>query len=259
MPGVSAALRKRKQKPRKNKERAPWDKPRGKKSKKEDDSDAVESQTEEDYSDTNEERKEEYRKGGYHPVAQGELYNSRYRTAHKLGWGYFSTVWLVWDYIDKDFKAMKVQKGAQHYREAAFDEIKLLDQIMKGDPHLEKCCCAMTDSFEHKGPNGKHVVMVFRVLGENLLSLITKYDYKGTPLRLIRPIAKQILIGLDYLHRELADHPHGFKAGERPAADALLKKIRKIMESYTAPPIDRQLLSDGEGPEHAEQSAGASG
>ena len=41
-------------------------------------------------------------KGGYHPVQVGELCNWRYRIVRKLGWGHFSTVWLVHDstYVD---------------------------------------------------------------------------------------------------------------------------------------------------------------
>ena len=238
---VAAQLRKRR--PRKNKGQRnmkPWEKVRKRAPKKKDED--VESHTEEeDYSDTQEERKEEYRKGGYHPVSEGELYNHRYRTVHKLGWGYFSTVWLVWDYVDSDFKAMKVQKGAEHYREAALDEIKLLAQIMEGDPKSEKCCCSMTDSFEHTGPNGKHIIMVFLVLGENLLSLITKYDYKGAPLKLVRKIAQQTLIGLDYLHRE-RQIIHTDLKPENIMLSKPVKKIRRIMDLYQAPPIEKQLL-----------------
>ena len=41
---------------------------------------------------------EGYRKGGYHPVKPGDLFKSgRYSVVRKLGWGHFSTVWLVSD------------------------------------------------------------------------------------------------------------------------------------------------------------------
>ena len=43
--------------------------------------------------------------------------------------------------------------------------------------------------------------MVFEILGVNLLEIMKRYDYKGIPLPLVRRMAKQILIGLDYLHR----------------------------------------------------------
>lgn len=35
--------------------------------------------------------------GGYHCVQIGSIYNERYKVIRKLGWGYFSTVWLCWD------------------------------------------------------------------------------------------------------------------------------------------------------------------
>jgi serine/threonine-protein kinase SRPK3 len=44
--------------------------------------------------------------------------------------------------------------------------------------------------------------MVFEVLGENLLSLIKRYDHRGIPIPTVKRIIKQILLGLDYLHRE---------------------------------------------------------
>ena len=35
--------------------------------------------------------------GGYHPVQIGDILNRRYQVVSKLGWGYFSTVWLCQD------------------------------------------------------------------------------------------------------------------------------------------------------------------
>jgi serine/threonine-protein kinase SRPK3 len=43
--------------------------------------------------------------------------------------------------------------------------------------------------------------MVFEIVGVTLLELIKRYNYKGIPLPYIRIITKQILIGLDFLHR----------------------------------------------------------
>ena len=43
--------------------------------------------------------------------------------------------------------------------------------------------------------------MVFEILGVNLLEIMKRYDYKGIPIPIVRRIAKQILISLDYLHR----------------------------------------------------------
>jgi len=43
--------------------------------------------------------------------------------------------------------------------------------------------------------------MVFEVLGENLLGLIKRHQNKGVPMHLVKQIAKQVLLGLDYMHR----------------------------------------------------------
>ena len=67
-----------------------------------------------------------------------------------------------------------MQKSASHYTEAAYDEITLLQQIAEGDPQGEHGCCRLLDSFEHTGPHGEHVCMVFEVLGDNLLALIKR-------------------------------------------------------------------------------------
>ena len=47
-----------------------------------------------------------------------------------------------------------------------------------------------------------HVCMVFEVLGENLLGLIKRWNHRGIPMPLVKQITKQVLLGLDYLHRE---------------------------------------------------------
>ena len=53
----------------------------------------------------------------------------------------------------------------------------------------------------HYGANGDHFIMVFEILGVNLLEIMKRYDYKGIPMPLVRRMSKQVLIGLDYLHR----------------------------------------------------------
>ena len=44
--------------------------------------------------------------------------------------------------------------------------------------------------------------MVFEVLGNNLLKPIIQSDYRGLPLTAVRWIIRQVLLGVDYLHRQ---------------------------------------------------------
>lgn len=130
--------------------------------------------------------------------------DGKYTVVRKLGWGHFSTVWLSRDNVTHKHVALKVVRSAAHYTETAIDEIKLLNKIVAGKPDHpgRKHVVSLLDSFEHKGPNGTHVCMVFEVLGENLLGLIKRWNHRGIPMPLVKQITKQVLLGLDYLHRE---------------------------------------------------------
>ena len=177
------------------------------------------------YDDTKESSKD-YRPGGYHPIEIGDLFNNRYLVVQKLGWGHFSTVWLCLDRTHGTYVAMKVQKSAANYTEAALDEIELLlkissnykspiwvDSIKQYHPEQvneinergvttgHTYVVQLLNTFSHSGPNGTHICLVFEVLGVNLLEIIKFYQYKGIPINLCRRISKQVLIGLDYLHR----------------------------------------------------------
>ena len=118
--------------------------------------------------------------------------------------GFFSCLFMLICELGQRYVALKVQKSAQHYTEAAMDEITILQQIAEGDPDDKKCVVKLLDHFKHSGPNGQHVCMVFEYLGDNLLTLIKYSEYRGMPIHRVKEICFHILAGLDYLHRQLS-------------------------------------------------------
>lgn len=155
----------------------------------------------------------------------------RYVVIKKLGWGHFSTVWMVKDRkaaannSREEFFAMKVQKSAEHYTEAAMDEVELLDCIHKERKKSKQLfetgagkdndgvtaeeiveysqyVATLHDSFFHTGPNGRHMCMVFSMLGNNLLSVIKAFNYRGIPIPVVKNMIRGICKGLDFLHRK---------------------------------------------------------
>ncbi|KAL4247273.1 Serine/Arginine-Rich Protein Kinase [Abortiporus biennis] len=152
-----------------------------------------------------EESPADYNSGGYLPVKVTDTFkDSRYLVVRKLGWGHFSTVWLVKDTHAKRHSALKVVKSAGRYAETARDEIKLLKQVMEVEPSHpgRNHIVSFLDSFQHTGPEGSHVCLVFEPLGENLLALVERHKATGVPTPLVKMITKQILLGLQYLHDE---------------------------------------------------------
>lgn len=170
-----------------------------------DDEDDDEDEDEDMVHPENEEDMKDYVPGGYHTCYIGETYkNNKYTLVRKLGWGHFSTVWLAKDNDRNCHVAMKIVRSAKHYTETAVDEIKLLDIVTTSDVNHpgHQHVIQLLDTFTHKGPNGTHVVMVFEVLGENLLGLIRRYKHRGIPIVFVKQISKQLLSALDFLHRK---------------------------------------------------------
>ncbi|TYZ66666.1 hypothetical protein PybrP1_007484 [[Pythium] brassicae (nom. inval.)] len=155
-------------------------------------------------SESEEEETKSYKPGGYHRVEVGQVYKNRFEVLAKLGWGHFSTVWKCLDRRSGGVVALKVQKSARHYTEAALDEIELLkctvDAATAGGVLESIKVVRLIDSFTHAGPNGNHVCMVFEMLGDNLLTLIKYYNYRGIPMALVKRLSRDILEALAFLH-----------------------------------------------------------
>ncbi|XP_050378538.1 uncharacterized protein LOC126795807 [Argentina anserina] len=179
-----------------------------------------------------------YRKGGYHAVRIGDQFaGGRYVAQRKLGWGQFSTVWLAYDTTNSMYVALKIQKSAAQFAQAALHEIQILTAIAEGDSSNSKCVVRLIDHFKHAGPNGQHLCMVLEFLGDSLLRLIKYNRYKGLKLDKVREICKCILMGLDYLHRELGIIHTDLKPENillfntiDPAKDPIRSKFTPILE-----------------------------
>lgn len=58
------------------------------------------------------------------------------------------------------------------------------------------------DPFKHNGPHGEHVCFVFDVMGYHLGFQAAKYEDGRLPVSSVKSVARQLLLGLDFLHRE---------------------------------------------------------
>ncbi|CAR28663.1 hypothetical protein ZYGR_0U00210 [Zygosaccharomyces rouxii] len=165
----------------------------------------------------------DYCLGGYHRGYVGEALgpDDRYVLLRKLGWGGYCTVWLAHDKRHNRHVAIKIHKSSSEYSYAARKELQILRKIQSvarssshpGSPHIVE----LLDAFAHLGPHGLHVCLVFEPLNESLLSLLgqchqgatcnlkevgTSCVKDGLPLELVKEVTRQVLLALDFLHKE---------------------------------------------------------
>jgi serine/threonine-protein kinase SRPK3 len=79
--------------------------------------------------------------------------------------------------------------------------------------------------------------MAFEVLGPNLLTLIRQYRHRGIPISVVKRITKQVLMGLDYLHRDCGIIHTDLK----PENVLICVDTRAVLEKYRQVGTDSSL------------------
>lgn len=97
------------------------------------------------------------------------------------------------------------------------------------------------------------ICMAFETLSCNLLTIIRLYNYKGLPMPLVKVIAKQMLIGLDYLHREC----HIIHTDLKPENILLIKAPQLLVDSVDAMKISQdRRTTDTDEPSREKKNGG---
>ncbi|KAH6903319.1 kinase-like domain-containing protein [Coprinopsis sp. MPI-PUGE-AT-0042] len=145
----------------------------------------------------------QYRPGGFHPVHLGDKFmDGRYTIVHKLGYGCFSTVWLVRDEVQGSLASLKIL-SADASEESSGTELAALHRSAAGQGQGKRFVLQILDAFVHQGPNGEHLCVVTEVSGPNLATHLWDVGPEEadalTP-ELARTFVLQVAQGLHYLH-----------------------------------------------------------
>ncbi|KAG6179775.1 hypothetical protein E4U36_005350 [Claviceps purpurea] len=145
--------------------------------------------------------------GHYHPVSLGDTFDSgRYSILRKIGYGRYSTVWLARDLKCQRYVALKMLTKFCYGGPCEIFEREILDKIRdvsrESSHEGRKHVLPLNEQFNHRGPNGDHVCLTFDVLGYNLYHKSVKYKDQRLPVKAAKEIIRQLLKGLDFLHRE---------------------------------------------------------
>lgn len=109
-----------------------------------------------------------YGPGLLHPVQLGEVYHNRYKVLRKLGYGKYSTVWLVKDITqDSQYLAMKVLSAGYYGSGNDVFQFEIMEHLRDANPEHpgRQYISILLDSFEHVGPNGWHNCFIFPGMG----------------------------------------------------------------------------------------------
>ncbi|KAK2841617.1 hypothetical protein FQN49_006078 [Arthroderma sp. PD_2] len=137
----------------------------------------------------------------YYPARIGQIFKDRYQIVGKVGYGVFSTVWLARDFQDSRHVILKLcisSKEPSH-------EMKIYHHIEASQSQIEHpgkvFYRRLYDSFKVDGPHGSHVCLVQQPLGLSMDQMLDMRPTRTFTLELLKPPLRQILAGLDFLHR----------------------------------------------------------
>ncbi|KAK7740306.1 hypothetical protein SLS63_001508 [Diaporthe eres] len=114
-----------------------------------------------------------YQVGGFHPVAD-----------------------------EKKYRALKILSAECYGQGTDIFEREILRHLRNGDQTEAgyRYVCHLIDDFEHKGPNGTHVCLVFELMGETLASFGVWLANQRIPYELMRKWTLQLIYALNFAH-----------------------------------------------------------
>lgn len=112
----------------------------------------------------------DYEQGEHHPVHLGDILHQQYKVLHKLGSGGFANVWLCFDTSAERpcYMALKIIMAEVSTPDCPEFRVS---QLVNGRSLSDELFCLPLDLFEIDGPNGRHNVFVYPVLGPNVASI----------------------------------------------------------------------------------------
>ncbi|KAL3476295.1 protein kinase [Aspergillus californicus] len=148
-----------------------------------------------------------YTTGGFHPISLGDTFKSdQYTVLRKLGYGQYSTVWLAKDSKHQKYVTLKMLRADCFGISYNIFEKEILSRIgdvsSRSSHEGRNYVSPLLEQFKHAGPSGDHVCLVFDVLGHHMIYQSIKYEDGKIPVKAMKVIIRQLLLGLDFLHTE---------------------------------------------------------
>ncbi|KAJ3017219.1 hypothetical protein NUW54_g641 [Trametes sanguinea] len=160
---------------------------------------------------------------GYCPVKIGDVLGEHYNVVQKLGWGVYSTVWLAKDQryehrviVLSKFSPVRcrivscfamIERSAVEVATEAQNQLHEVDYLRKmqvtspqhpGYAHVVH----LKDQYYQESLAGRHLCLTMEPLSKDLRLFSLRWKNRLLPLPAVRHLARQIVLGLLYLHDE---------------------------------------------------------
>ncbi|KAK1965901.1 kinase domain-containing protein [Colletotrichum sublineola] len=191
----------------------------------------------------------EYISEHFYPVRLGEVFNDRFQTVAKLGYGSSSTIWLARDLQCHRYVALKIyiHNSVQH-RELPF--YRHLDKFLPSRHPGANNVRKLLSSFEVVGPHGKHVALALQVSQMSIRDMDTVFmDGRGFHEGFVKGAIKELLEALDFLHTEVQCVHAAETTSDIHPGNLLLgtnddSPFQKLEENEFSSPVPRKQLED---------------
>lgn len=104
--------------------------------------------------------------------------------------------------LEKTYRALKVLRADTYGTGHDTFEREILTHMREGDRSQlgYTYVCHLLDDFQHEGPNGVHVCLVFELMGETLRSFGAWLHDNMVPYSVMRRFTIQLVLALDFAH-----------------------------------------------------------
>jgi len=177
---------------------------------------------------------------GYYSAQIGEVMDDRYVVVENVcGKGVFSNVVKAKDKLDPNnaIVAIKILRNNDMMKKQAETEVAILELLSKNDPTGVKHIVRLLSTFYFR----KHLCLVFECMLDDLRGVVKKQTKgKGLSLEAMRAYTKQLMTGLDHIHK------HGYVHADIKPDNILGSKgyqVVKICDLGTAVELKDVMIS----------------
>lgn len=193
----------------------------------------------------------------------GDVLQSRYQVAHKLGYGTYSTTWLCRDHQSNKYVAVKVGTAESNTREA--DVLHYLNYSSPLEHPSRAMIPSVQDRFVLHSPNGSHPCYVTAIAMCSVSGAKAASYRRIFQARTARSLIAQLVLAVEYIHSKGVVHggwssysivslPYANTSIDLHAGNVLLRlpadfdqlSIEQLYKRYGSPASEPVIRLDGQ-------------